>query len=147
MKIIVDADACPVKDEIRDLTLDKGIQVIFVAALSHQMPDREGIQVRMVDNIPQAADMAIINATDPGDLVITGDGGLASLVLARKAFALSFWGYPYSDSQIEGILNQRYWGQKIRRAGGRIRGPHPFHKDDRERFRTSLTRFIDRLNK
>jgi uncharacterized protein YaiI (UPF0178 family) len=142
MKIIVDADACPVKEEIQKIALDKGLSVLLVAALSHEMPQVEGIQVKVVDNIPQAADIAIINSAEPGDIIITGDGGLASMALARKARVLSFRGYQYSENNIEGVLNQRYLGQKIRKAGGRLRGPRPFQKEDRERFCASLHRLI-----
>jgi uncharacterized protein YaiI (UPF0178 family) len=142
MKIIVDADACPVKEEIQEIALGKGISVLLVAALSHEMPQVEGIQVRVVDNLPQAADIAIINSTEPGDIIITADGGLASLALSRKAHVLSFRGYQYSEKNIEGVLNQRYLGQKIRKAGGRLRGPRPFQKEDRERFCDSLNHLI-----
>ena len=78
MKIYVDADACPVKQEVIDLAGKYQLHVVFIFSISHSgnlKLDKESknIELVMVDNVSQAADMAIINRVKSEDIVITGD--------------------------------------------------------------------------
>jgi uncharacterized protein YaiI (UPF0178 family) len=77
----------------------------------------------MVGPESQAADMAIINRTQRGDVVVTQDWGLAGLVLAKGAHALSPWGHRFTNEEMDGRLAQRALNARLRRGGVRLPGP------------------------
>ncbi len=142
-KILVDADSCPVKDIITKTAGDTGIPVVFVASISHRIScDSEHVQVITVDNVPQAADMALINHTDAGDIVVTGDYGLASLALAKGARPVSVRGFVFTSDNIDRMLLQRHIDTKVRRGGGRTKGPRALTEADRQHFEIVLRRLI-----
>lgn len=144
-KLIVDADSCPVKDIILAVARDTSTPVLLVASVSHQMSCQgEGIRVLTVDKVPQAADIAVINNVLAGDIVVTGDYGLAALVLAKGAVPLSPRGNVYTDANIDGLLLRRHLEARIRRGGGRIKGPAVFGEQDRQRFGHVLRGLIAR---
>lgn len=143
MKILVDADACPVKEIIISVGRKQKIPVILIASLNHRMEASEGVQVISVDASPQAVDIMLANCLSPGDIVVTQDWGLAALVLGKKGFALSPRGLVFSDSNIDELLFVRHLAAKVRRGGGRTKGPASFCDADRKRFRRSLEKMID----
>ena len=96
----------------------------------------------MVDNESQAVDMAIINKITEGDIVVTGDFGLASLVLGKKARAISFNGMIYDESNIDRLLFERHVSGVIRRSGGRTKGPAKRTAGDNRNFEKSLVFLI-----
>lgn len=138
MRIIVDADACPVKTEIFSIAAARGVAVVLIASMAHQMPSMPGVEVVAVDPEPQAADIAITNLARADDIVVTSDHGLACMVLGRRARPLGFRGERYTDDNIDGIMAQRHISAKARRGGTRQRGPRAFSDDDRARFRAAL---------
>ncbi len=144
MLIIVDADACPVKAEIRRVAAELGIGVCFIFSTSHfgSISDYPEVEKVMVDNESQAADMAIINKVAPNDIVVTNDFGLASLILGKKAFAISFNGNIYNEESIDKLLFERYLSAEIRRNGGRLKGPAKRSKEDNDKFEASLRSLI-----
>ncbi len=119
MKIMVDADACPVKEIIETLAIKYSIQVIWVASIEHNIENKYG-QVIQVDHAPEAADLYIVNHIQPYDIVITQDLGLASLVAAKGARALTPLGKVLHESNIDTLLSQRFMNTKARRQGYRI---------------------------
>ncbi|MDT3699220.1 MAG: YaiI/YqxD family protein [Thermincola sp.] len=142
-KILVDADSCPVKDIIVEEAVKTATRVLMVASVSHQLAFEESeISVITVDNLPQAADMAVLNNVSPGDIVVTGDYGLASLVLAKSATPVSPRGFIYTNGNIDRLLIQRHIDAKIRRAGGRTKGPRAFDAEDRKHFRRTLQKLL-----
>jgi len=143
-KIIVDADSCPVKGVIIKVARDTSVPVLVIASIAHRIAAETGeISVIEVDNVPQAADIAVINNTSAGDIVVTGDFGLASIVLSRGAVPLSPRGYVFNEKNIDRLLLQRHIDAKIRRGGGRTKGPRSFCLEDRENFEKALRRIID----
>lgn len=132
--IIIDADACPVKDAIIKLARENDVRVLLVASFAHKMQEMDGVTVRYTDCSPQAVDMVIMNEAAPGDIVITQDYGLAAVVLAKKAKAVSPRGMLYTAEKIDGLLELRNAHARIRRGGGKIKGPAAFTKEDRERL-------------
>lgn len=120
MRVLVDADACPVLPIIRRLCAEASVEMITVASFRHEIDSPNHI---MVGPEKEAADMAIINRTRRGDLVVTQDWGLASLVLAKGAQALSPWGHQFRDEEMEGRLAQRALNARLRRGGVRLPGP------------------------
>ena len=90
-----------------------------------------------------SADFAIVERLRPGDVVVTQDIGLASMALGRGAAAIGVRGRVYTRQTIDMDLFIRHEEKKVRRAGGRTRGPAAFTGDDRERFKRNLARLID----
>ena len=145
MRILVDADACPVKDVIIEVAQEFSIQVIMVNSISHYSDFNDGVQHIIVDNIPQAADMVIINKVQKGDIVITQDYGLAALILEKCGNALHHTGKIYTGDKIEHLLFKRHLAAKIRRSGGKTQGPKAFTKQDKENFRMALQKLVLKL--
>ncbi|MFZ7103792.1 MAG: YaiI/YqxD family protein [Peptococcaceae bacterium] len=142
MKIYVDADACPVKDVIIEIAGEFSLPVTMVCSLSHYGSFVEGIEYIVVDNIPQAADIAIVNKVESGDILITQDYGLAALVLPKGVIALHHTGKRYTGENIDQLLLKRHIAAKIRRGGGKTPGPKAFTGEDKERFRQVLTKVV-----
>ncbi|MDF2841051.1 MAG: hypothetical protein K0Q99_1823 [Clostridia bacterium] len=150
MKIFVDADACPVKQEITDIARKYKLDVVFIFSLSHcgnlkLNKDYENVELVMVDNVSQAADMAIISKVKSEDVVVTGDFGLASIVLSKKAAAISNSGKVYEESTIDKLLFERHLSALIRKSGGRVKGPAKRDKQENAKFKNVLESLI--LNK
>lgn len=141
-KIWVDADACPksVRDIIASLTLDRRWEMITVASFNHRITGSH--RHITVDNEPQAVDIAIGNLCRKGDLVVTQDWGLAAMVMGKGCRAVSPHGVIFQEEKIEFLLEERYQKEKIRRAGGRTKGPAARNKEDDIRFRTSLEKLL-----
>lgn len=142
MRILVDADACPVKDIIEEIAGKYQLEVIMICNSNHVLQSGYS-EIVVVDGSSQAADIAIVNRCTEGDLVVTQDYGLASLVLAKKALAIHPSGKEYDDANIEGLLMQRYINRKAREAGLRTSNPKKRKTSDDEHFRERFTRIID----
>jgi uncharacterized protein YaiI (UPF0178 family) len=141
-KIIVDADSCPVKEIVVKVGAEFSLPVVMIASVAHAMPEAPGVQNIRVDSSPQAVDMAVINHLNAGDIAVTGDYGLASLILGKGGRVLSPRGFVYNDKNIDRLLLQRHMDAKIRRAGGRTRGPRAFTGDDRNSFEENLRKLV-----
>ncbi len=122
MKIIIDADACPVVDIAVDTAKERNLECIIVCDNTHSI-QKDGAVTIVVDKGADSADCRIANLTEKGDVVITQDYGLAALVLGKGAKALNQNGLIYSDTNIENLLFTRYIGKKERMAGNRTKGP------------------------
>jgi uncharacterized protein YaiI (UPF0178 family) len=146
MKILVDGDACPVTVIIEKISAEYGIKTIFIHSTSHYSPISNSVVIEkiMVDNVSQAADMAIINKASEGDIIITGDFGLASLALGKKAHAISFSGRIFNESNIDRLLFERHLSNVVRRGGGRARGPAKRNKEDDLNFEKALRSLIEK---
>ena len=124
MKIMVDADACPVKELIINCARKHALEVIMVCDVAHMLFYNEDfVKTVTVDQGADSADLAIANRTQAGDICITQDYGLAALVLGKGAKALNQNGLIYTDSNIENLLFTRFIGKKERMAGNRTKGP------------------------
>jgi len=143
LKILVDADACPVKDVIISVGREKNIPVELIASFNHHMDGEPGVCVITTDAGPDSADLVIANRVMAHDIVVTQDYGLAALVLGRKGRALSPRGLIYSEKNIDGLLMQRHFSAKVRRSGGRTKGPPVFSSEDRENFKKALLKLLE----
>lgn len=141
MKILIDADACPVKDITEELAREYLIELIMISNQNHRI-NSEYARVIVVDNYAQAADMAIVNLTRRRDIVVTQDYGLASMVLAKGGNVIDPMGRQFNEENIDGLLMQRYINQKARQAGVRINGPRKRNSLDNERFYSRLRQMI-----
>ncbi|WP_281888193.1 YaiI/YqxD family protein [Paenibacillus sp. YYML68] len=144
-KIMVDADACPVKPEIRQAAALHGVPVLMVASFDHRLQPEEGVQIVQVDRSSQSADLYIANKVSPGDVLVTQDFGLAALALGKRAYAMSNRGQLYQDKSIDFLLERRHEQARLRRGGKYTKGPKPFTEQDRQIFLQSLTKLLSRL--
>jgi len=144
MKILVDADACPVKEIILEVSRKFNINVLFVSSISHYAKFYEINKIIpiYVDNVFQSADLAIINKAEEGDLVVTGDYGLAAMALSKGAYAISYDGRIFDNNTIDDLLDKRHQSMKLLRSGQRIKGPKKRNKEDDERFLAALENLI-----
>ncbi|HYH03298.1 MAG TPA: DUF188 domain-containing protein, partial [Bacillota bacterium] len=140
-KIIVDADACPKTclQITKNLAAQYGLCLITVASFNHQIDNVEHV---IVGNERDAADLAVINRTSAGDIIVTQDWGLAALVLGKRARAIAPNGRVYRDSRIELMLEERNILAKHRRAGGRTKGPAKRSMAEDLLFEQNLGRLI-----
>ena len=151
--LFIDADACPVTRESIDRARRAGVAVV-VAGNSTQNLERHirrdaeharrGFWVTTLDVSVGAdsADFAIVERLQVGDVVVTQDIGLASMVLGRDAAAIGVRGRVYDKATIDMQLFIRHEEKKVRRAGGRTRGPAAFTSEDRARFKRNLTELL-----
>ena len=142
--IFVDADACPVKDEVYVVATRYGLRVAVVANAPVYVPAGMGVQMIVVDRGPDAADDWIAERVEPGDVVITADVPLAARCLAAGARVLGSTGREFDSDSIGGALAMRDLLAERREAGELTRGPAPLTAKDRSRFATELDRIVSR---
>lgn len=146
MKIIIDADACPVVDIAVNTAKERGIPCIIVCDNTHSI-ERNGAKTIVVDKGADSADCKIANLTEKGDVVITQDYGLAALILGKGAKALNQNGLIYTNDNIDNLLFTRHVSRKERMAGNRTKGPKKrTHQNDLD-FINSFIMCIQQVTK
>ena len=146
MKILVDADACPkpVLQICMRLGRKHNIPVWTVASFNHHI---ESDHHFVVGDGFQEADVKIMNLTEAGDVVVTGDWGLAAMVLGKEATCLNPTGREFRPEKMGFFLEEREVRAKIRRGGGRTKGPKKRATADDERFELRLKEILLRKEK
>jgi uncharacterized protein YaiI (UPF0178 family) len=142
MRILVDADACPVKDIIVRLAKKRNISVTMLIDTSHELNDGYS-KVITVDKQADSVDFALMGLLTREDIVVTQDFGLAAMVLGKGARAVNQNGLVYTDNNIDKLLMERHIGAKVRRSGGRTKGPAKRTKEDNERFEAAFAKLLD----
>jgi len=142
--IFIDADACPVKDEVYRVAQRYGLQVHVVANAFIQVPAHPKIARVVVEAGPDVADDWIAQRATPGDVVITNDIPLAERVLQAGAAAVSPTGRPFTVDSIGTAIAQRAIMEQLRSTGAVAGGPKPFDRTDRSRFLQALDEIINR---
>ena len=137
-RIVVDADACPVKDEVYRVAERYGLAVWLVAASWMRVPADPRITLEVVEQGFDAADDRIAESVEPTDIVVTADIPLASRCLLRGAFVIGTTGRPFTEDNIGDALATRDLLSELRGAGEVTRGPAPFAARDRSRFLQAL---------
>ena len=141
-KIVVDADACPLKDDIVAAAAEYAVEVWMVASYAHYLAPRKGVRIIQVDRSDQSVDLYIANQLVPADILVTQDFGLAAIGITRGATVLSNRGQIYTDRTIDYLLERRNEQSRIRRGGGRTKGPRAMTKEDRFFFQQTLTKVL-----
>lgn len=141
MKIIIDADACPVVDIAIKIAQQEKIECVLICDTAHTM-QRDGCTVLTVDKGADSVDFSLVNMLESGDIAITQDYGLAAMCLSKRAHVLNQNGLIYTDRNIEQLLFTRYVGKKVRAAGGRTKGPAKRTAEQDKAFRSALTKLI-----
>ena len=122
MRVLIDADACPVVNLAVALCKKYHISCLLLCDTAHEL-HRDGAETYVFDKGADSVDFALVNRVTPGDIVITQDYGLASMCLARSAHVLHQDGWEYNEYNISGLLEQRHSARVFRAAGGRTKGP------------------------
>jgi uncharacterized protein YaiI (UPF0178 family) len=143
--IFIDADACPVKDEVYRVAQRYGLQVHVVANAFITIPAHPRIARVIVDAGPDVADDWIAERATPGDVVITNDIPLAERVLKAGAVAIAPNGRLFTVDSIGSAMAQRAIMEQIRSTGAITGGPRPFDRTDRSRFLQSLDQAINKV--
>src|ERR1035437_6452936 len=118
MRILVDADACPVKEIIVDIAKKKNIPVTMLIDTSHKLFDGYS-EIITVDTARDSVDIKLINSTSAGDIVVTQDFGGAAMAIGKGGFAINQNGMVYSNDNMDRLLFERHIMGKVRKAGGR----------------------------
>lgn len=144
MRIIIDGDGCPqgVKKNCEDAASYFGIDLIIVVDMAHYV--FSDYTVITVEQGRDAVDYKIIEILEEGDIVVTQDYGLASLSMKKSNAVIHTNGFVFTDNNIETLLQSRYIGQKIRKAGGRTKGPKKRTEMQNEKFRKTLFDILDK---
>lgn len=147
MKILVDADACPVKEIIIKQAQKFELKVLLVSSISHfstkELPD--GVERIWVDKGSDEADYKIMKLAYPKDIIVTQDYGLASILLPKKCRVLHHDGYEYTEKSIQKLVDGRHLSAQMRRQMSRskVKSMDPFADESQYDFEELLVRVID----
>lgn len=145
LRILVDADACPVKEEIYKVAFRRQVPVHVVSNMRLRVPDHPLIARVTVSDAFDAADDWIADNADAKAVVITSDILLADRCLKAGATVLSGTGKPFTHASIGSAIATRAIMADLRAGGEAIGGPAPFAKTDRSRFLQALDEALVRL--
>jgi hypothetical protein len=147
MKIYIDADACPVKNEVYRVAERYELDVILVSNAWINTPKSNQIQLQVVDGKFDAADDWIVDHARTDDIVITADIPLASRCLDNDAHVLGLKGREFTKNNIGDIMATREIMSHLRDLGTATGGPAPFQKKDRSRFLQALDQMIQAIKR
>lgn len=142
MKLMIDADGCPVVALAVKTAEKYGVRCVLVCDTAHTFSNVSA-EIITVSQGADSADFRIVNLLDTGDIVVTQDYGLAAMCLAKKATALNQNGLIYSEKNMDELLLSRHIHKKVRRAGGRMKGPKKRTKQQDEAFEKALTALFE----
>lgn len=147
LNIYVDADACPVKEEVYKVARRYRLRVTLVANTSMRIPEEELFTLVVVPEGIDVADDWIADRAGDGDIVITGDIPLAARCLAKGARVIGTTGNPFTDDNVGNALATREILSQLRVAGELTSGPPPFASRDRSRFLQSLDAAVQSIQR
>jgi uncharacterized protein YaiI (UPF0178 family) len=147
IRIFIDADACPVKDEAYRVAARYGLKTFVVSNSFMMIPASPLIERVIVDAGPDVADAWIAERCGPRDVVVTNDIPLADLCLKAGAQAIKPNGQPFTPDSIGAALAQRSIMEHIRSTGEITGGPRPFDRNDRSRFLQALDEAVQKARR
>jgi uncharacterized protein YaiI (UPF0178 family) len=147
IRILVDADACPVKDEVYKVAWRREVPVRVVSNARIRVPDHPLIERVLVSDAFDAADDWIVEQADPRAVVVTGDILLADRCLKAGGTVIGHNGKPFTGASIGSAIATRAIIADLRAGGDAIGGPAPFAKADRSRFLQALDEALVRLSR
>lgn len=147
LHIYIDADACPVKNEVYRVAERYSLDVTLVANSSMRIPDDPKITLEVVDSGFDAADDWIVEHLEPHDIVITADVLLASRCVKKTARVLGTSGREFTESNIGSAVATRDLMADLRGAGEITGGPAPLTKRDRSFFLQKLDQVIQSIRR
>ena len=143
MKIFVDADACPVVKIVEKIAKKYSIAVTLLCDTNHILTS-DYSEVKIISAGADAVDFALVNLISKGDIAVTQDYGVASMVLGKGAFCIHQSGKIFSDDKIGGLLMDRHLAKKARmsKTKNHLKGPKKRTKEDDLRFEKAFEDLI-----
>lgn len=148
MKILVDADACPVVRIVEEEAKKNEIPVTLLCDTNHVLQS-DYSEVKVIGAGADAVDFALVGACQKGDIVVTQDYGVAAMILGKGAHGIHQSGTWYTDENIDQMLMERHLSKKARMGKGKhhLKGPAKRTEEDNQRFAKSLQTLIQSLVK
>lgn len=147
LHIFIDADACPVKQEVYRVASRYQLAVTLVANSWMRVPNQTGVTLQVVSDDFDAADDWIVEQVQPEDIVVTADIPLASRCLKAGARVIGTTGKPFSENTIGDTIATRDLLSELRDAGEITTGPPPLTQRDRSRFLQQLDEMIQAIRR
>ena len=147
LHIFIDADACPVKQEVYRVASRCALEVTLVANSRMRIPSEPWISLEVVANGLDAADDWIVEHVQPHDIVVTADIPLANRCLKKGARVIGTTGKPFTEDNIGQSVATRDLLSELRDRGEMMGGPPPLKKRDRSRFLQQLDEIIQSIRR
>ena len=142
MKILIDGDGCPVIDIAISVAKKFNIEVVIMCDTSHIF-NKEGAKTMVFSKGADSVDFALINYLEKEDVVITQDYGLAAMAMNKASYVINQNGMIYNDENIDRLLYSRHISKKIRKSGGKTKGPKKRPKEDDINFEKTLNEILE----
>lgn len=144
MKILVDADACPVVRIVEQTAERYKIPVVLLCDTNHVLQSSYS-KIQVIGAGADAVDFALVNRCSKGDIVVTQDYGVAAMILGKGAYGIHQSGKWYTNENIDQMLMERHLAKKARMGKGKhhLKGPAKRVEEDDERFQESLCKLIE----
>lgn len=146
MKILVDADACPVVKQVEKVAKRYNVPVVLLCDTSHIM-NTDYSEVKIIGSGADAVDFALVNMCDKGDVAVTQDYGVAAMVLSKGGYCIHQSGKVFTDDNIGGLLMDRHLAKKARMAKSKnhLKGPKKRTQADDEKFESSFESLLEKI--
>lgn len=143
MRIFVDADACPVVKIVERIAKKHGVAVTLLCDTNHILSS-DYSKVKIISAGADAVDFALVNMISKGDIAVTQDYGVASMVLGKGAFCIHQSGKIFTEDNIGGLLMDRHLAKKARMSKSKhhLKGPKKRTKEDDVRFEKAFENLI-----
>ncbi|WP_448921675.1 YaiI/YqxD family protein [Eubacterium sp.] len=141
MKILIDADGCPVVKQATQIAKENNIEVVIFCDTSHII-NSDYAKIITVSKGADSVDFALVNEVKSGDIVVTQDYGLAAMVMSKGGKAITQNGMIISDSNLGLLLTSRYESKKARMSGAHLKGPKKRTTQNDEAFVKSFKSLI-----
>lgn len=142
MRILIDADGCPVTQVTIEIANEYGIKVIIFCDTSHIF-NIENVETITVGKGADSADFALVNKISKGDIVVSQDYGLAAMALAKGAVPITQNGLVITDFNIDTLLATRHLSKKARMSGKHLKGPSKRTEEQDKKFENILRNLIN----
>ena len=146
IRILVDADACPVVRIVERVSKAHGLPVVLLCDTNHVLSS-DYSEIRVIGAGADAVDFALINLCRRGDVVVTQDYGVAALALGKGAYAIHQSGKLYTQDNIDQMLMERHLACKARMGKGKhhIKGPKKRTKEEDEAFEAAFLQLLSKI--
>lgn len=143
MRIFVDADACPVVKIVERIAKKHGVAVTLLCDTNHILSS-DYSEVKIISAGADAVDFALVNTISKGDIAVTQDYGVASMVLGKGAFCIHQSGKIFTEDNIGGLLMDRHLAKKARMSKSKhhLKGPKKRTKEDDLKFEKAFENLI-----
>lgn len=143
MKILVDADACPVVRIVEAVAKEHKIEVTLLCDTNHVLTS-DYSEIKIIGAGRDAVDFALVGICKKGDIVVSQDYGVAAMVLGKGAYGIHQSGKWYTNENIDGLLMERHMAGKARRASGKhhTKGPAKRTEEDDRHFKEAFEKLL-----